>query len=141
MHPGDHFFRQQLVFALTRALFCSTSTCFPAWQQKEAKIGKGSDTVSRVERKLKNRTKNSICSGLDGLFCCLESSALSLICVSCQLCPVSLVGPEKKAKLQMADKRRVHEVRTWLTLVGMAQFFALMPYPNVSFVNVTLIIV
>lgn len=107
---------------VARALFLQDLTCFTAEQQREARRGKGSDMGSRVKRKLKNRTKNSICSGLDGSFCSLESSALNPICASCQLCPMSLVGTEKK-KLQMADKHGVCEVRTWLTLVGMARFF------------------
>lgn len=88
-------------------------------RQKRKGVGHG----SRGKREQRNRTKNSICSGLDGSFFSLESSALNPICASCQLCPVSLVGTEKK--LQMADKLIVHEVRTWLTLVGMAFFWSL----------------
>lgn len=61
-------------------------------RQKRKGVGHG----SRGKREQKNRTKNSICSGLDGSFFSLESSALNPICASCQLCPVSLVGTKKK---------------------------------------------
>lgn len=136
MPLGDLFPRGFLACTVACALFLQDLTCFTAEQQREARRGEGSDTGSRVKRKLKNRTKNSICSGLDGSFCSLESSALNPICAPCQLCPMSLVGTRKK--LQMADKHRVCEVRTSLTLVGMARFFFLMPNPDLGFANVSL---
>lgn len=98
-----------------QSVLARTLTCCTAEQPREGQGGRAGDR-SRGKRKQENRTRNSICSGLDSSFFSLERAALNPICASCQLCLRVPCGGRKKQ--QTDDKLTVGWVRAGLTRVG-----------------------